>query len=349
MSAEEPVGAPLLEEERPLPALDSGRGGGSGFFGRFLPWFTGGVAVLPLLGLVFIVLVLVFEALPALRYNGWHFFTHTSFNLGSTYGGLVRTDGVRHPSGADYGILGWVVGTVLSTAIAAVIAVPVSVFGALVLVYKLPRQVSTAIGFVLELLAGIPSVVIGLWGWVTLGPFLANHIDPALATVFGGTPSKEGLLTAGLVLAMMIIPIVAATTRDLFRTVPVLPREGAIALGLTEWEVVRTVTLPWVTAGIIGASVLGIARALGETMAVAMVSGVVLSGTPGSLFAPMTTVAATIVSQLDSALTDTSGFAVRSLAEAALVLAVITLLVNVLARLLVKRVAATGLPVGRGV
>ncbi len=349
MSAEPPVGGSTLQEEPPLPALHSGRGGGSGPVARLLPWVTGGIAFVPLLGLAFIVVVLLVEALPALRYNGWHFFTHTDFSLGNSYGGIVTSDGVKHPQGADYGILGWIVGTVLSTAIAAVIAVPVSVFAALVIVFKLPRRLSTGIGFVLELLAGIPSVVIGLWGALTLGPFLAAHVYPAISAVVGGTPSRQGLLTSGLVLAMMIVPIVAATTRDLFRTVPSLQRDGATALGLTDWEVVRAVTLPWVSSGIVGAAVLGIARALGETMAVAMVSGVILSGSPSSLFAPITTIAATIVTQLDSALTDSSGFAVRSLAEAALVLAVITLLVNVLARLLVRRVAATGLPVGRGV
>lgn len=229
----------------------------------------------------------------------------------------MTSDGVKHPQGADYGILGWIVGTVLSTAIAAVIAVPVSVFAALVIVFKLPRRLSTGIGFVLELLAGIPSVVIGLWGALTLGPFLAAHVYPAISAVVGGTPGRQGLLTSGLVLAMMIVPIVAATTRDLFRTVPSLQRDGATALGLTDWEVARAVTLPWVSSGIVGAAVLGIARALGETMAVAMVSGVILSGSPSSLFAPITTIAATIATQLDSALTDSSGFAVRSLAETA--------------------------------
>jgi phosphate transport system permease protein len=344
-----PSGADLAERPPPPPSLRGGGGGGASST-RLLRWSSGGVAVLPLLGLAFIIVVLAIEALPALRYNGLRFFTHTSFNLGSTYGGsLVTSGGVRHPPGADYGILGWLLGTVLSTAIAVVVAVPVSVLGALALVFRLPRSLGTVIGFVLELLAGIPSVVIGLWGALTLGPILARDVYPTIASVVGGTPSQQGLLTSGLVLAMMIIPIVAATTRDLLRTVPTLQRDGAAALGMTDWEVTRAVTLPWVASGVIGAAVLGIARALGETMAVAMVSGVVLSGNPTSLFAPITTIAATIVTQLDSALTDTSGLAVRALAEAALVLAVITLAVNVLARLLVKRVAATGLPVGRGI
>ncbi|EQD46668.1 phosphate ABC transporter, permease protein, partial [mine drainage metagenome] len=123
----------------------------------------------------------------------------------------------------------------------------------------------------------------------------------------------------------------------------------AFALGMTEWEVTRKVTFPWISAGVIGATVLGFARALGETMAVAMVSGVVLGSYPTNIYGTFTTIAATIVSQLDSALTDATGLAVETLAEAALILMLITLLANVGARLLVRRVASTSLPIGRGV
>ncbi len=326
--------------------------------GGVLPWLSGSVAVLPLAGLVFIVVVLLVEALPAIQLNGGSFFTKTAFNLGNSYGSMVTTHGVQHPGGASFGIFGWAMGTLASSLIAGIIAIPVSVFGALAVVYRLPKRASRVVGFALEVLAGIPSVIVGLWGALTLGPLLAHHVYPVIArnipdvpvlSFFRGSPGNgEGLATTGLVLSIMVIPIVAATTRDLLRQVPALPQEGAAALGMTDWEVARAVTIPWVAAGIVGAAVLGLARALGETMAVAMVSGVVLSGSPTSLFAPMTTVAATIVTQLDSAFTDSSGFAVKSLAEAALVLALITLVVNLLARLLVRRVSAAGLPVGRG-
>ncbi len=326
--------------------------------GGVLPWLSGSVAVLPLAGLVFIVVVLLVEALPAIQLNGGSFFTKTAFNLGNSYGSMVTTHGVQHPGGASFGIFGWAMGTLASSLIAGIIAIPVSVFGALAVVYRLPKRASRVVGFALEVLAGIPSVIVGLWGALTLGPLLAHHVYPVIArnipdvpvlSFFRGSPGNgEGLATTGLVLSIMVIPIVAATTRDLLRQVPALPQEGAAALGMTDWEVARAVTIPWVAAGIVGAAVLGLARALGETMAVAMVSGVVLSGSPTSLFAPMTTVAATIVTQLDSAFTDSSGFAVKSLAESALVLALITLVVNLLARLLVRRVSAAGLPVGRG-
>jgi len=323
-----------------------------------LPWLSGSIAVLPLAGLVFIIVVLLVEALPAIRVNGASFFTKTAFNLGNSYGSMVTTQGVQHPGGASFGIFGWAMGTLASSLIAGIVAIPVSVLGALAVVYRLPKRASKVVGFTLEVLAGIPSVIVGLWGALTLGPLLAHHVYPWISrnapdvpvlSFFRGSPGNgEGLATTGLVLSIMIIPIVAATTRDLLRQVPALPQEGAAALGMTDWEVARAVTLPWVAAGIVGAAVLGLARALGETMAVAMVSGVVVSGSPTSFFAPMTTVAATIVTQLDSAFTDSSGFAVKSLAEAALVLALITLVVNVLARLLVRRVSAAGLPVGRG-
>ncbi len=320
---------------------------------------TGGVAVIPMLALLFIIAVLLAQAWPAILLNGGGFFTHTSFDLGNTYGAIVNTHGVRHPQGASYGVLGWALGTVESSAIALVLAVPVSVFAALAISERLPAYLGRVVGLFLGTLAGIPSVIIGLWGALTIGPLLAHRVYPLLARLApkvpvlsfftGGTGNGQGLLTSGIVLGVMIIPIVASTTRDLVHSVPKLPKEGGEALGMTDWEVARRVTLRWVGPGIVGASVLGLARALGETMAVAMVSGVVLSGSPGSIFAPITTIAATIVTQLDSAFTDTSGFAVSSLAEAGLVLVLITLAVNVAGRLLVRRVASTALPVGRGV
>ncbi len=218
-------------------------------------------------------------------------------------------------------------------------------------------------GFCLEVLAGIPSVVYGLWGFLTLGPFLAHDIAQPVANVMPDVPvldffrgegphnsagNGSGLLVSGVVLAIMILPIIAATTRDLLRQVPRATVEGAVALGMTDAEAARAVTFPWVRAGVIGASVLGLGRALGETIAVAMVSGVILRSTT-SLYGAMATIAATIVTQLDAAFNDVSGLAVSSMAELSLVLLVITMVVNVAARWLVRRVSTTALPVGRGV
>ena len=327
--------------------------------GLVVRWAGGAGAVIPLLALVFVLGTLIIEALPAIRLNGLHFFTASEWNPGNLYGNNEVSNGVPHPVGAYYGALAMIVGTLASSAIALIIAVPVSIGAALAIVERLPKRTASAVGMVLELLAGIPSVVVGLWGAMTFGPFIAHHVAPVIARnapnvpvlnyFRGDTGNGEGMLVSGLVLAVMIIPIIASTCRDLIRQVPSLPREGAIALGMSDWECARRVTLPWVSSGIVGAVVLGLGRALGETMAVAMVSGAELGAMPTNIYSTMTTIAATVVSQLDSALTDSTNFAVKALAEASLVLMVITLLTNMLARALVRRASGTALPVGRGI
>jgi phosphate transport system permease protein len=326
--------------------------------GLLIRWLGGAGALIPALALAFIVVSLVLEALPAIRLNGWSFFSSSAWDPGSGYGAVVRTGGIPHLQGADFGAGPLIVGTLATSLIALIIAVPVSIGAALVIVERLPRSVSNVIGLFLELLAGIPSVIIGLWGVLTFGPFISEHIVPVIARsmpdvpvlkYFGGpTGTGLGLLNSGLILAIMIIPIIAATTRDLIRQVPILPREGALALGMSDWECARRVTIPWVRSGIIGAIVLGFGRALGETIAVSMVSGSIYGAYPSSIYSAMTTFAAIIVNQLDDALGDATGFWLKTLAECGLVLMVITLLVNVAARLLVRKVSGTALPVGRG-
>jgi phosphate transport system permease protein len=324
---------------------------------RALPHGLRALAFLPLVALLLIIVVLVVKALPAIRYNGFGFFGRDSWDTGSFFANPVVTGGVRHPVGASYGVLDLLVGTLESSAIAMVLAIPVGVGTAMIVVEKLPRRFSTVIGFCLEVLAGVPSVVYGLWGVLTLGPFLAKHLSglandvpdvPVLKFFKGPTYYGEGLLPAGIVLAIMVVPIIAATTRDLLRQVPRATVEGAEALGMTDAEAMRAVTFPWIRSGVIGASMLGLGRALGETIAVAMISGVIIGESPHTIFSTFSTIAATIVSQLDGALSDGTGFAISALAEIALVLLVITLITNVAARLLVRRVAATALPVGRG-
>lgn len=316
-------------------------------------------ALIPSLALAFVVVTLLVEAWPAVLYNGLGFLTRVTWNAGNFYGSGVVTHGIAHPPGVSYGALPLVAGTVESALIAVLVGVPVSLGAAFAIVEFMPRVLAHTAGMFLELLAGIPSVVIGLWGALTLGPFLAHDVAPLFASgaarvpglgfARGNVGNGEGLLTSGLILALMITPIVAATARDLLAQVPVLPKEGGLALGMSDWEVARSVTVPWVASGLVGAVVLGLGRALGETMAVAMVSGVVLGAVPQNLYATMTTISATIVSQLDSALTDSTGFAVRTLAEAGLLLLLITLGVNLVARLLVRRVASAALPIGRGI
>jgi phosphate transport system permease protein len=339
----------------------------SGFFRRIADgaraseeglWKVGGrVAVtLPLVALVFAVTVLLIKGYPAIRVNGWKFLTSKVWSPGSGYGATVHTDGVAHPEGSSYGALSIIVGTLQSSAIALIVAVPISIGAAFALTERLPTWISKPLGFAIEILAGIPSVVIGLWGLLTLGPILARDVYPVIANNFPNVPvldffrgavsaTGQGLLTAGLVLGLMIIPIIASTTRDLFQQVPPLPKEGAAALGMTEWEVAHKVTLPWVRSGIIGASVLGLGRALGETVAVALVGGSIIQFAP-NVFGQMTTIAATILSQLDGAETDGTGFAVATLAELGLVLTVISVLVNLAARAIINRTSALGPSVG---
>ncbi|MDQ2874063.1 MAG: phosphate ABC transporter permease subunit PstC [Actinomycetota bacterium] len=313
-------------------------------------------AVVPLVMLGLILLVLIVRALPAIQFSGLKFITGRTWNFGSQYGTPVKSQGLTHEPGEVFGALPEILGTLVTSAIALVIAVPVAIGAAMVIVERLPRRLAYCVGLFLELLAGIPSVIVGLWGALTFGPFIAHDIAPIFSNTLGKIPglgffagdtgNGQGLLTSGLILAVMIIPIIAATARDLIRGVPILPREGAIALGMSDWETARRVTLPWVGSGLIGAGVLGLARALGETIAVAMVCGVALGNLPANLYGAMTTIAANIVQNIDTAILDPLD--IRAFAELALVLMVVTLATNVLARLLVRRVSGTALPVGRG-
>jgi len=324
---------------------------------RVIVYGSGTAAVLPMLGLIGMIVVLLHEAIPAIRYNGFGFFTSSLWTIGNEYGTPVTSGGALHLPGEHYGAWPLIAGTLESSLIAIVVAMPIAIGAAILLVEKLPKAIGAAVGLCLEILAGIPSAVIGLWGIFSLGPFLAKVVYPALErlpnvpplSIFHGgfVSNGQGLLTGGLVLAMMIIPLVASTARDLLRQVPTLTKEAAEALGMTETESFMTVQARWIRSGVIGAAVLGLGRALGETIAIALVTGSVLKLTP-NIYGSMTTIAAAIVTQLDSAQGDPTGFAVRSLAEAALVLMAITLIVNVLARRLVRRSArATALPVGR--
>src|SRR5450755_76401 len=324
--------------------------------GGLIRWLGLVGAVIPLLMLGFVLITLILQAIPGIRHNGWSFFTSTMWSFGAQYGAPVTTGGIAHLPGETFGALPQIIGTLQTSAIALIVAVPVSIGAALVIVERLPRRLASLVGGFLELLAGIPSVIIGLWGALTFGPFLAHHVTPWIAShapdvpilrFFRGDPGNgQGLLTSGLILAIMVIPIIAATSRDLIRGVPILPREGAVALGMSDFECARRVTLPWVNSGIIGATVLGLGRALGETIAVAMVCGDNLSQVATNLYATMSTIAANIVLNLDTAIQSPLG--IKTYAELGLVLMVITLLTNVVARVMVRRVSGTALPVGRG-
>jgi phosphate transport system permease protein len=312
-------------------------------------------AVLPTAALAFLAYELIKSAYPSIVFNGTGFFTGKGFSLGSGgySGGIIVRHGYKAESGAHVAILPLIFGTLVSSLIALVIAVPVSVGGAILLVEKMPRRLGNGFGVFLELLAGIPSVIFGLWGLYAFGPLVARDIYKPISDLgipyFTKSPgSGQGMLTASLVLSVMIIPIIASTTRELIRSVPQVTKEGAVALGLTGSESVRLVTIPFVRTGVLAAAFLGWGRALGETIAVLLISGNSIQGYPTSVFAPFATMASTIASLLDGALTDTTKMAVHALAEIGLVLLVITLITNFIGRLIASRLAGPGLPVGRG-
>ncbi|MBV8195321.1 MAG: phosphate ABC transporter permease subunit PstC [Candidatus Dormibacteraeota bacterium] len=325
---------------------------------RILRGLSAVMAVIPG-GLVgFLAILMIVTALPAIVFNGTNFFTGTTFTLGNLYATTTTThNGVVAPHGAQYGALTFIIGTLSTSLIALAVAIPVSVGGVLMLTEWVPRRLQNSLSVFLELLAGIPSVVFGLWGVVVLGPFLAQHVYPALAHInvvipwFGGpiVASGQGLLTAALVLAVMIIPIIASTTRGLIRQVPILAKEGALALGMTRYETVKVVTIPYIRRGIVAASLLGWGRALGETIAVLLISGNALNSIPHSIFAQTSTVASTIAALLDAALTDFTNMGVHALAELGLLLLFISLVTNFGGRLIVRRISSGALPVGRGI
>ena len=314
-------------------------------FRRVLAVFAG---VLPA-SLIAVLLFLAVYSWPAVRFNGIGFVTSTSWNLGNTYGSPILRNGVQVLPGAHYGILFLIAGTLLSTVIALLIAVPVGVGAAIFLAEAVPGWMRQWLSFFVELLAAVPSVVFGLWGYAVLVPLLGHFIYPVMGRVLGFIPfldgstgSGYGLLTAGIVLSLMIVPLIAATLRDAILAEPMVVRESAAALGATRFEAVWKVVLPGVRKILIGVTILATGRALGETMAVLMVSGNALNYLPPNIYSPISTMAAFIVSQLDSALQDPTGLAVRSLAEVALVLSVISVGVNTLARLVLYRSGLNG-------
>ncbi|MCL6592790.1 MAG: phosphate ABC transporter permease subunit PstC [Alicyclobacillus sp.] len=305
---------------------------------------TGLCAGSPVFLLMAIASIIVVQSMPSMHLMGWRFLTGINWNMGNMYGAVVTKHGVSAPVGASYGALPYLVGTLAASVIALLIAVPVSLWTAVILAYRVRGVMKFILSVVVELIAGIPSVVIGLWGMVVLAPWVASslgpfltHLGPIIPFFKGPVGTGMGLLTSGLVLALMVVPIIAAMARDLLDQVPVLYREGGIALGMTSWEVVCRICLPYIKEGLIGAVALGWGRAMGETMAVLMVSGSAINDLPHNIYSPISTMAAVIADQLDSALTDASHMAVHALAELALVLMGLTLATNLSARLLVSR------------
>jgi len=267
---------------------------------------------------------------------------------------MVRasSDSIRHfgfgfvsgrvwdPVANVFGALPFIWGTLASSCLALTIAIPIS-FGVAVYLSELaPAWLRGPLGFVIELLAAVPSVVYGLWGIFVLAPWLRASVEPLLARFLGFIPLFQGprygfgMLAAGLMLAIMIVPTISSVSREVLRAVPTELREGALALGATPFETLRIAVLPHVRSGLLGAIILGLGRALGETMAITMVIGN-RAEISASLFAPSYTMASVIANEFSEA---SAELHLSALAEVGLLLFMVTLLLNLVARLLVWQV-----------
>src|SRR5438128_6146093 len=262
---------------------------------------------------------------PAIAHNGLGFFTHL----------------VWDPVKNHYGALLFLYGTAVSSFVALLIATPLSIAIGLYLSELAPNGIRGIIASLVEMLAAIPSVVLGLWGILVLGPFMAHHVDPWLHRTLGFLPMFTGqigqnglsLLTAIVILTIMIVPIISSISRELFLQVPTDLEEGALALGATRWEMVRGVILPSARSGIAAAMSLGLGRALGEAIAVTQVIGGATRFS-ASWFAPADTLASKVAGNYQSASTRLEA---ASLIELAAILLVLGLIVNILAQVIVRR------------
>lgn len=238
---------------------------------RRLDWLFVGTtkffAFLVLASLAGILISLVIGAIPSMKQFGFGFFTNANWD----------------PVAGDYGALAPIYGTLVTSAIALMVAVPVSFGIAIFLTELSPVWLKRPLGIAVELLAGIPSIIYGMWGLFVFAPFFSEYVQPylieyigpvpVLGALFQGAPMGIGLFTAALILAIMIIPFIASVMRDVFEITPPMLKESAYGLGATTWEVVRNVVLPYTKAGVVGGIILGLGRALGETMAVTFVIG----------------------------------------------------------------------------
>jgi phosphate transport system permease protein len=294
-------------------------------------------AAVPLV-LVSIIVLLLVDALPSI----------------TRYKGAFLTDSSWNPVSEQFGAAAYVYGTVVTSLVALLLAAPVGVGCALFLAEYAPMWLRGPVSFVIELLAAIPSIIYGLWGFLVLAPVMRGAVEPFLkntvgpipivGSLFSGSIIGRDLLVAGVILAIMILPTVTAVSREVLRAVPGTQREGMLALGATRWETMQKAVLPYARSGIAGAAILGLARALGETMAVTMVIGNSSTRISASLFTPGYTMASAIANQFTEA---DKAIYFSALVEVALVLLLVAVIMNILARILVWTVARG--PVGTAV
>jgi phosphate transport system permease protein len=311
-------------------ALPAGRQGGD-LRDRAFGLVTGGAA--------WLVLALLIAVAASMAWGGRLAF--------ETFGPGFLTSMAWDPAGGRFGALVAIYGTLVSSAIALLIATPVSIGIALFLTDIAPPRVRGPIGIAIELLAAVPSIIYGMWGLFVLAPFMAAYVEPWLSDhlglapligpLFSGPPIGIGMLTAGLVLGIMIVPFIAAVARDVFVAVPAPLKEAAVALGATRWEILHRVTLPHTRSAIVGAIFLGLGRALGETMAVTFVLGNA-HDLSASLLMPGNSIAAAIANEFTEA--DTALYR-SALIALAFLLFVVTFIVLAAAKLMLRRIDRT--------
>jgi phosphate transport system permease protein len=317
------VGLALLQSWRPME-ISAPLGRPRRFGDRLLHAATALAALAGVLLVLAIAWKVVDGAWPAMRHFGIGFLWSSDWN----------------PVTRHFGALQFLLGTLITGGIAVAIAAPLSIAIGLYLSELAPRAIRGPVGTLIELLAAVPSVVVGLWGILVLGPWIRDNVEPFLHStlgflpIFDGSPSQAGVLPAVAVLTIMIIPITSSICRELFVGVPGELEEGALALGATRWEMVRGVVLPYAKGGVVAAVILGLGRALGEAIAVTQVIGNSDRMFPTSLFQPADTLASRIASQYQGA---DPGLPVASLVYLAAILLAITLITNVAAQLLVRR------------
>lgn len=297
---------------------------------RVFKYSTQFFALSVLLSLLGIIASLIFNAAPALSKFGFGFFTTVEWDIiNGEFGGLIA-----------------IYGTIMTSIIALLIAVPLSFGIAVFLTETCPTVLRRPLGTAIEILAAVPSIIYGMFGLFIFAPLFAEYIQPALAATFGQIPgigilfsgafNGIGILCAGLILAMMILPFIASVMRDVFEIVPPVLKESAYGIGCTTWEVVKNVVLPYTKTGVIGGIMLGLGRALGETMAVTFVIGNAHK-ISASLFAPGNSIASTLANEFGEA---EVGLHYSSLFALGLALFVITFIVLSLAKLMLMRMEA---------
>ena len=293
---------------------------------------TRAASVLVLLLLGAVIAALIHGSIPSFKAFGFGFLTTETWN----------------PVTEKFGALPAIYGTVVTSVLAMLIGIPVSLGIAIFITELCPRWLKRPISTAIELLAGVPSIIYGIWGLFVLAPFLQKHVQPLVISLFAGVPGLSslfagppygiGTFTAGIILSVMVLPYITSVTRDVFETVPAVLKESAYGLGCTTWEVVRHVMLPYTRVGVIGGVMLGLGRALGETMAVTFVIGNAHK-IASSILAPGTTISATIANEFAEAEGD---LYTSALIELGLILFIITFLVLAAARLLLLRAEMKG-------